>query len=105
MNNTNITETLIALGSQTMQQAIQQYTYWHFIDAIVYFCLGLVFIIGSIILYKKYSKNEVWQNEAWPLIVIILLAIVGLFMCADNIVNIFEAKAYAIHQLISDIRG
>lgn len=83
-------------------EAINQYTQWHFVNAVSYELIGVALGIAC---YKtfKYLKKDSKDFEI--VVVLWLLALlISLVLIEDNLVNIICPRAYAIHQLIIDVK-
>lgn len=100
MNETN----LLAIVQQTATQTVADYTHWHLVNAFVWFSIGWL-ILALCLLSWKIFKTTIQDSEnafEWN-IIIALIALIALLLIGDNVVNLIEPRAYAIHQLISDI--
>lgn len=86
------------LGSITTE-TINQYTQWHFVDALVW-TLGGVFIIIACGKTFKWCKEH-GDEMIWALWAVTLC--LGVLAIVCNFVNLVCPRAYAIHQLITDI--
>lgn len=86
--------------STTGTDIIVEYTAWHQISAFVWFNFGLFLTIAA---FKCPVHEDI--NGIPKALLKGLVCITGLIFISFNIANIFAPEAYAIHQLILDIRG
>lgn len=114
MTTEKINELMNALNSAS-GAAIEHYTNWYFIQAIVLILFGFFLCLSCIVLAKhahrmwKADKKRLGNFFSDQTTLFICLAIatgtVGILFIVFNIATLIEPTAYAIHELIEDIRG
>ena len=92
-------EKLAASLGTTSEHIIEQYTSYHYIEAISFISFGAALIIGGI----KAPTNEEWDANPFIWAAKVIAVAVGSFMVVVNVPQLFEPQAMAIHQLIIDI--
>ena len=99
-----IIEQLAKVVQQNTHQIVTYYTKWHVLNAFGWMFVGAFLCIAS----YKAPKPEGWDGSESKVFVPIIRGVAfvaGLFFVANNLPNVFAPEAYAIHQLIIDIRG
>jgi hypothetical protein len=105
-----IMEKLMTLGNDLVVTAVEQYTVWYFTHAVGWFIVGAVLILLG---WKR--KNYIFSadlcgdfNEAWNGCIRYLLGyflmFFGIAIMIFNLCTIIAPKAYAIHNLINDLK-
>ena len=99
-----IIEQLGKVVSQNTSQIVTYYTKWHIIAAFSWIVFGAFLMIGS----YKAPIPQPWQDgDARGFVPMLrgVAFIIGFIFVASNVPDVFAPEAYAIHQLIIDIRG
>lgn len=97
---------IMAILNSAGSQAVEHYAKWHFVNAIVWLLVGVSMIALAIaILTATYKQREKIDEPVFIIVGCFLAGLIGLLLVGNNITNIVEPTAYAIHQLIVDIRG
>ena len=91
-------EKLTILGTDATQATISHYTHWFQVSAITWTGVGISCGLGAIWAWKHREKLEFGKEISIALLVISILTI------GCNVATLFSPRAYAIHQLINDIR-
>jgi len=86
--------------SQNTSQIVTYYTKWHVLSAYAWAFFGGFIMAAS---FKAPTPESFEENVAIVLRSAVFIA--GLIFVVGNSANIFAPEAYAIHQLILDIRG
>ena len=94
---------LTNLGSAGVQQAVEHYARWYFISAVGWELAGIILIICGIKLFSYKNESDFW-DEIGKYIIPPITLIVGVIMVIYNLATIIAPTAYAIHQLINDIK-
>jgi hypothetical protein len=89
---------LIQAGSS---DALIEYTSWHAHSAMSLLVIGVLFLIFSVISLISFLENE---EDGKSLISFIVL-LISVLLIAANYPTVVNPKAYAMHQLIKDVRG
>jgi hypothetical protein len=104
MDIEQIIKTLSEIGSPAVRSAVEQYAHWFRVNAIVWAMFGVVLI------YLSKKVNCLWGDEGndeekrLKTILRCVAIMAGMLFIFVNVVNIFNPTAYAIHQLLMDIR-
>lgn len=99
-------ELLTNLGSAAVQTAIEEYTRYKLISAVVWFSAFASLAIGSAKALSHLIKKDNTSEEAFVRVMLFMFFTIIFFLAAvSNIPNIANPKAAAIHQLLIDARG
>lgn len=82
---------LAELGTKATQEAILEYTNWCVISASIWMIVGVGLACVAIHL-RKYVAS-------------LAIALVAMLFIACNLPTLISPRAYAIHQLLKDVRG
>lgn len=94
------------IASESATIAIEQYSNWHFVSAITWLTLGCILVIVGILFLLKPINSIISLTGGLTYgAVLAFMIILGMLIACNNIVNIFHPEAYAIHQLLMDLRG
>lgn len=93
-------QTLNNMMTPAIQGAIAEYTTWHIVSALGWLLAGIFAILGA---WQLWKRREEWEEPAVCGAIVLLIA--GMLTFPWNLPNLVSPKAYAIHQLIKDIRG
>ncbi len=93
-------EQLAILVNKTGADIIAEYTVWYQLNAFIWIFFGAFFMISAF----KCPSPEGWEDEISQILRAAAF-IVGLIIICVNITNVFAPGAYAIHTLLTDIRG
>ena len=100
---------IMAVLNNAGTQAVEAYSRWHFIDALVWLSVGIGFLIAAILMAVNFKRIADLSGDSetgfWLSAGIVIFSVIGLLVVGCNITNLFEPTAYGIHQLIIDIRG
>ena len=101
-----IIEELAKVVQQNTMQIVDYYTTWHVLNAFGWMFFGSFLCIAAYKAPTPKGWSETSGESAFfvPLVRGIAF-IAGLLFIANNLPNVFAPEAYAIHQLIIDIRG
>jgi hypothetical protein len=101
-------ENLIDLGSAAAQIAIAEYTRWFFVKSLAWIGVGIACVIAAILVWKNREK---WDDCGLMSFLEDLKCFIfpALIVCAAltiplNLPTLLNPKAYAIHQLITDVQ-
>lgn len=92
-------EQLAGLVGHNSALIVEQYTYWHMVAAISWILVGVFFCIAAV----KCPRPEEWDTIPTHVVRCVFF-VAGLLMLAANIPDVFAPEAFAIHQLIIDIK-
>lgn len=95
-----IIEQLGQIVQKNTAQIVEYYTTWHLLSA-----LGWAFIGGFLMIAALKAPTPEGFEKPFPIIVRSVAFLLGMLMVTTNMPDIFAPEAYAIHQLIIDIRG
>ena len=106
----NALQELANLGSEGVLRAVEGYTRWYLVSAICWCLVGIVFvIIGYKIGKHKLDEDSfIDDTDVWNGLVRYIaggiVILLGLLIAIHNLSTICAPEAYAIHNLISDIK-
>jgi len=87
---------------------LSSYTAWHLTSAVGFLILGLVLIATGAGVAFWAHKHKFADYEDYTILGLLgggSIILVGVLMVVANISTVISPDAYAIHQLIRDIRG
>lgn len=95
-------EQIIQVITDTNVAIITEYAMWHAVSAAAWLKVGFAILFISLITFimglcQSYDKGIFF-------IVALVLTLMGIIMLASNYPTVTNPKAYAIHQLITDVR-
>ena len=93
-------EKLAKLVNQNTHQIVSYYTKWHLLAAYAWIFFGGFLMAAS---YKMPTPEGF--EPPFPAFARGMAFIVGFVMVVANFPDVFAPEAYAIHQLIIDVRG
>jgi len=94
---------LNSIMTPAIQGAIAEYTKWHVISAAGWLIFGALCIAGA---WQVWKRREQFEESAPAAVCIaIILIVVGVATLPVNLPNLISPRAYAMHQLIKDVRG
>ncbi len=98
-----VIESIQGIATESAKVAIEQYSSWYLTNAIVWMSLGVVLIlIGLATILKKWKD---WKYDPELKVLTSIAIASGVLFIVLNITNLFHYEAYAIHQLLNDLRG
>lgn len=100
-NEVAITKQVIEVLQSTGSEAIASYALWHAKSAVAWICFG--FFAGVVSIASFFYGWIQDSGEAFVLAAVLLL--IGALCFAVNFPTLHAPEAYAIHQLIIDVRG
>lgn len=99
--NLEITKQILEVMQSGSGEAIAHYTAWHAKSAVSWICAGVAFFILS----GAFALLGYKQHEDGFYVASVVLALLSTVTIALNVPTASEPEAYAIHQLITDVRG
>lgn len=98
-----IMKLLTDLGTEGVQRTIEGYTRWYLVSAICWFVAGILVIITGWKIQKPLQKH--FEDNQWIKYIIsgVIIAI-GYLLISYNLSTICAPEAYAIYNLINDVK-
>lgn len=101
-NNIEVINKVSELLTSSGAQAIAEYTQWYFVNAIVWFIVGIALICFSI---KLNWAEKFEMDKGFGTIFKYIFVAIGFLIAANNIHNLASPQAYAIHTFIQDVKS
>lgn len=107
-----VIDSIKGIATESATVAIEQYSAWYFTNAVTWLVFGVMLVVVASIFIKR--ANTYWAQErilgiqggdAFPMVVLLMVMLLGVIFIFSNVANLFGSEAYAIHQLLNDLRG
>ncbi len=100
----NVLQELTNLGSAGVARALEGYTRWYLVSAIGWLILGIIAVcLGIKIMrqdWKCLDRDDQWVKYCVAGVVILIGSVIVIYNCS----TIVAPEAYAIHNLIVDLK-
>jgi hypothetical protein len=100
----NIANKVIDLVSQGTTSAVEAYTSYYQAESLGWILFGIVIILGGIWGFRKALTENCSDERLQLQFVSVIVIIFGSFFIPFNIGTAVSPKAFAIHQIISDLK-
>lgn len=100
---TNEIQLISEIGSSAVQTMIEEYSRWYFVQSVFTTVTASIALIVSILIFCSKLMKEL--DEAERFFAGGILLITSLLFLGYDIPTVFYPDAYAIHRVVTDLRG